>query len=168
MDPPFLNPLATSQEVLRYGANVGDTRCTLFNDKKFERLTIDHRIDDDKEKGRIINSGGILKEGRINGTLMLSRVFGDFDLKKIGVKCDPFIFKKEIKNNIKNQFLILASDGIWDIIDEWEIKDYIFDICRDYEGSGESVTKHICDKLVDDALQSGSWDNISCFAIRLC
>ena len=149
-----------------YGANVGDTRCTLFNEKNFERLTIDHRIDDNKEKGRIINSGGILKEGRINGTLMLSRVFGDFDLKKIGVKCDPFIFKKEIKNNIKNQFLILASDGIWDIIDEWEIKHYISDICNDIKGN-ESVTMKICDKLVNESIHSGGWDNISVFTIKL-
>ena len=155
-----------NQKVI-YGANVGDTRCTLFNEKNYERLSFDHRADDKKEIGRIINSGGYLKEGRVNGTLMLSRVFGDFDLKKIGVKCDPFIFKKEIKNNIKNQFLILASDGIWDIIEEWEIKDYINDIVRDLEGSGESMTKKICDKLIEDTMQSGGWDNISIFAIKL-
>ena len=134
-----------NQKVI-YGANIGDTRCTLFNDKKFERLTIDHRVDDNKEKGRIINSGGYLKEGRVNGTLMLSRVFGDFEFKKLGVKCEPFLFKKVISNDIKNQFIILASDGIWDIIDEWEINHYIFDICNQIEGSGQSITKKICEK----------------------
>ena len=154
--------------ILIYGGNVGDSRCTLFNEKNFERLSFDHRVEDKKEKEKIINSGGMIEEGRVNGQLMLTRVFGDFDMKKSGVKCEPYLFSKVIEKNITNQFLIIASDGIWDIIDEWEIKDYIFDICRDYEGSGESVTKHICDKLVDDALQSGSWDNISCFAIRLC
>ena len=150
-----------------YGANVGDTRCTLFNDKKFERLTIDHRVDDNKEKGRIINSGGILKEGRVNGTLMLSRVFGDFEVKNVGVKCEPYFFKKEIVTDIKNQFLILASDGIWDIIDEWEINHYIFDICNQIEGSGQSITKKICEKLVNESMHSGGWDNISIFTIKL-
>ena len=154
-----------NQKVI-YGANIGDTRCTLFNEKNFERLTIDHRIDDNKEKGRIINSGGILKEGRINGTLMLSRVFGDFEFKKLGVKCEPFLFKKVINNDIKNQFIILASDGIWDIIDEWEIKHYISDICNDIKGN-ESVTMKICDKLVNESIHSGGWDNISVFTIKL-
>ena len=155
-----------NQKVI-YGANVGDTRCTLFNEKNYERLSFDHRADDKKEIGRIINSGGYLKEGRVNGTLMLSRVFGDFEFKKLGVKCEPFLFKKVINNDIKNQFIILASDGIWDIIEEWEIKDYINDIVRDYEGSGESVTMKICDKLIEDTMLSGGWDNISVFAIKL-
>ena len=150
-----------------YGANIGDTRCTLFNEKNIERLTIEHRVEDSKEKERIINSGGILKEGRVNGTLMLSRVFGDFELKKVGVKCDPYLFKKEINSDIKNQFLILASDGIWDIIDEWEIKHYISDICSQNEGTGESITKLICDKLVDESMHGGGWDNISVFTIKL-
>ena len=155
-----------NQKVI-YGANIGDTRCTLFNEKNYERLSFDHRADDKKEISRIINSGGYLKEGRVNGTLMLSRVFGDFEFKKLGVKCEPFLFKKVINNDIKNQFIILASDGIWDIIEEWEIKDYINDIVRDFEGSGESVTMKICDKLIEDTMLSGGWDNISVFAIKL-
>ena len=150
-----------------YGANIGDTRCTLFNEKNIERLTFEHRVEDSKEKERIINSGGILKEGRVNGTLMLSRVFGDFELKKVGVKCDPYLFKKEINSDIKNQFLILASDGIWDIIDEWEIKHYISDICSENEGTGQSITKLICDKLVNESMHGGGWDNISVFTIKL-
>ena len=150
-----------------YGANVGDTRCTLFNEKNFERLSFDHRADDKKEKGRIINSGGYLKGGRVNGSLMLSRVFGDFEFKKLGVKCEPFLFKKVISNDIKNQVIILASDGIWDIIEEWEIKDYINDIVKDLEGSGESITMKICNKLIGDTMLSGGWDNISVFAIKL-
>ena len=150
-----------------YGANIGDTRCTLFNEKNIERLTFEHRVEDSKEKERIINSGGILKEGRVNGTLMLSRVFGDFELKKVGVKCDPYLFKKEINSDIKNQFLILASDGIWDIIDEWEIKHYISDICSENEGTGQSITKLICDKLVNESMHAGGWDNISVFTIKL-
>ena len=150
-----------------YGANIGDTRCTLFNEKNIERLTFEHRVEDSKEKERIINSGGILKEGRVNGTLMLSRVFGDFELKKVGVKCDPYLFKKEINSDIKNQFLILASDGLWDIIDEWEIKHYISDICSENEGTGQSITKLICDKLVNESMHAGGWDNISVFTIKL-
>ena len=98
---------------------------------------------------------------------MLSRVFGDFELKKVGVKCDPYLFKKEINSDIKNQFLILASDGIWDIIDEWEIKHYISDICSENEGTGQSITKLICDKLVNESMHAGGWDNISVFTIKL-
>ena len=59
------------------------------------------------------------------------------------------------KRNLINQY------------DRNEIKDYINDIVRDLEGSGESMTKKICNKLIEDTMQSGGWDNISIFAIKL-
>ena len=149
-----------------YGANVGDTRCTLFNEKNFERLSFDHRADDKKEKGRIINSGGYLKEGRVNGTLMLSRVFGDFEFKKLGVKCEPFLFKKVISNDIKNQFIILASDGLWDAIEDNFIEEFIYETVEK-DNKNENITKQICDRLVSECFNFGSSDNISVFVLKL-
>ena len=42
------------------------------------RLSYDDRVDDPKEKNRIIKKGEIIFNNRVNGRLMLSRNFGDW------------------------------------------------------------------------------------------
>ena len=148
-----------------YSGNVGDTRSTLFN-KKIERLTNDHRVNDLREKDRIINNGGFIMNERVNGQLMLTRVFGDFEFKNFGVKCDPFIMRKVIDDNLQNQFLIIASDGIWDMFEEKDIKDILFDIYENNKDK-DSVTDIICNKLIEECLSAGAWDNLSIFVVRL-
>ena len=102
------------------------------------------------------------------GQLMLSRAFGDFELKTFGVKCEPYIIRKEININEKNQFLIIASDGIWDVLSEKDIQDYINLICTDCAlAEDKIVTLGICDKLLQVALARGSWDNLSIFSVKL-
>ena len=150
-----------------YCGNVGDTRCTLYN-KRIERLTIDHRVDDLREKDRIINAGGFIMNGRVNGQLMLTRVFGDFEFKTFGVKCEPSVIRKVFDDKIPNQFILLASDGIWDMIDEKDIKDIIQDLMEKNKDNKDScITKIICDHLIDESLKAGGWDNISVFAIKI-
>ena len=46
-----------------------------------EKIIIDDRISDKIEYDRIIKEGGIVTDGRVNGQLMLSRAFGDWELK---------------------------------------------------------------------------------------
>ena len=38
-------------------------------------------------------------DGRVNGQLMLSRAFGDWELKQYGVSCSPHFTKLEINND---------------------------------------------------------------------
>ena len=149
-----------------YSGNVGDTRCTLFN-KNIERLTTDHRIDDIKEKERIINSGGFLKNDRVNGQLMLTRVFGDFNFKNYGVKCDPFVIRKVIDDNIENQFIIISSDGIWDLFEENDIKEFISELVESNYNNDDFITKIICKNLIDECIKAGGWDNMSIYVIKL-
>ena len=149
-----------------YCANIGDTRCCLFNNKDIEQLSYDHRVTDPKEKDRIIHSGGFIRNGRVNGKLMLSRVFGDFEFKHLGVKCEPYIIRKEIDCNIKNQFIVLASDGLWDAIEDNFIEEFIYETVEK-ENKNESITKQICDRLVTECFNFGSSDNISVFVIKI-
>ena len=106
--------------------------------------------------------------GRVNGQLMLSRVFGDFEFKTFGVNCEPFVMRKVFDNKIPNQFIILASDGVWDMIDEKDIKDIIEELMEKNKDNKDScITKIICDYLVDESLKAGGWDNISVYAIKI-
>lgn len=149
-----------------YCANIGDTRCCLFNKKNIEKLSYDHRVNDPKEKDRIILCGGHIRNGRVNGKLMLSRTFGDFEFKNLGVKCEPYIIRKEIDLSVKNQFIILASDGLWDAIEDNFIEEFIYDTVEK-ENKNENITKQICDRLITECFNFGSSDNISVFVLKL-
>ena len=139
-----------------YCANVGDSRCVLVNKEGIMRLSHDDRVDDPKEHERIIKQGGIISNGRVYGTLMLSRCFGDWGIKQYGVIVEPHISRIEI--NQDDLYLIIASDGVWDVIKDEECKGFT-EIFAD--------TFDICKNFVEESLNRGSSDNISCFVIAL-
>ena len=141
-----------------YCANVGDTRCCLISPVNHRRLTYDHRADDPEEKKRILNSGGSVINGRVMGALMLSRAFGDFEFKSFGVKCDPYFHQIQIDLNEKNQFLIIACDGVWDVMDEDDIRQLIM-FCNNSE--------ELCKQIIKGSMKRGAWDNLSVFVVKL-
>lgn len=141
-----------------YCANVGDTRCCLISPVNHRRLTYDHRADDPEEKKRILNSGGSVINGRVMGALMLSRAFGDFEFKSFGVKCDPYFHQIQIDLNEKNQFLIIACDGVWDVMDEDDIRQLIM-FCNNSE--------ELCKQIIKGSIKRGAWDNLSVFVVKL-
>jgi serine/threonine protein phosphatase PrpC len=140
-----------------YCVNLGDTRCVLLKDNNdYLRLSYDDRASDEAENKRIIDEGGMVFSGRVFGILMLSRAFGDWELKEYGVSNVPHVYKMEITNDCKN--LIIASDGIWDVINESELNDLML----------ESInSKDLCDKIMNLTVERGSMDNLSCFVIKL-
>ncbi len=139
-----------------YSANVGDTRSILISKNEFKRLSYDHKADDAEESKRIVKDGGIVFGGRVYGSLMIGRAFGDWQLKSHGVSCEPHITRINISNDDK--YVILATDGIWDTIEE----SLAFDLSKKYDNS-----KEFCNTLVNKAIDKGSMDNISCFVINL-
>ena len=148
-----------------YSANVGDSRVSLISPEHIIRLSYDHRTTDEKEKKRILESGMEIIDDRICGTLMLTRIFGNYEYKEEnengnnkGLICEPFISKIEIDLSIENQFLILASDGIWDILTEEEVQNII----KKYQD-----TQKICSIIIKKCLENEAWDNMSVFAVKL-
>ena len=149
-----------------YSANVGDSRVCLISPEHIIRLSYDHRTSDEKEKKRILEAGMEIIDDRICGTLMLTRIFGNYEYKenedndsdKKGLICEPFISKINIDLNIENQFLILASDGIWDILSEEEIQQII----QKY-----NETQKICSMIIKKCIRKSAWDNMSIFAVKL-
>ena len=157
-----------------FNANVGDSRASLISAKKIIRLSQDHRTDDKDERKRVISEGGLIMNGRVNGELMLTRSFGDFDFKpnkknvkyinseiirfRRGVICEPFVTQIEIDQSISNQFLFLASDGVWDVISEEEVQQLI---------KVNNDTKSLSSIIIEKALIKKAWDNLSIFTVKL-
>ena len=158
-----------SDELVVYSANVGDSRVSLISQEHIIRLSYDHRTSDEKEKKRILESGMDIIDDRICGTLMLTRIFGNYEYKEVndeknsenenkGLICEPFISKINIDPNIENQFLIIASDGVWDILTEEDIQKII----QKYQD-----TQKICSIIIKKCLENEAWDNMSVFAVKL-
>ncbi len=87
---------------------------------------------------------------------MLSRSFGDWELKKYGVISKPHLNVIEIGKD--DLFIVIASDGVWDVLDDIEIYDM---------SSKINNSKEFCDIIVNTAIDKGSTDNISCFVLQL-
>ena len=151
----------TKSKLMVYTANIGDSRASLISPNHIIKLSYDHRMSDEKEKERILENGIEVIENRIGGELMLTRSFGDYEFKesnKNGVICEPFLSKIKIDLNIRDQFLILASDGIWDLVSEKEIQQMI---------KKNNNSEKLCALIIKKALDKEAWDNMSVFAIRL-
>ena len=99
-----------------YIANVGDTRAVLCKNGVAERMSQDHKATEQSEVDRIRNGGGIVMENRVGGSLAVTRAFGDHALKRDGVTAKPFINKHVLRPFDK--FLVIASDGVWDVLSD--------------------------------------------------
>jgi len=139
-----------------YCANVGDSRGLLISNDKVIRISFDHKCCDRGEIERINNSGGYVVNGRLSGTINLSRTFGDMSLKSVGLSPIPFTFNCELNKNDK--YIILASDGVWDVISDIDI--------YNFSKLAENATQ-LSEKIIKKAIDFGSEDNISCLTIRI-
>ncbi|KAG9131847.1 hypothetical protein Leryth_016579 [Lithospermum erythrorhizon] len=140
-------------------ANVGDCRVVLSRNGKAVSLTKDHRPSRHDERLRIDKSGGYVtcRNGvwRVNGTLAVSRAFGDRHMKKFIIS-DPEIKRLPLTSDC--EFLIMASDGLWDKVDEQEAVELV---------SSEMDSLESCKKLVDISFSRGNDDDITVMIINL-
>ena len=139
-----------------YCANIGDTRCVLLNSSGCKRLSYDHKCTDDSEADRIKKCGGNIIQERVFGKLALTRAFGDYEMKGFGVVATPTV--NRVTLNESDKFIVLCSDGVWDVVDEEDLF---------YYASQYDDAKEFAEKIVDEALENGSTDNISCIVIKL-
>jgi protein phosphatase PTC1 len=103
-----------------YAANAGDARAVLCRNGRAVRLTEDHKPSDEKEKKRITDSGGFITNDRVNSILGVSRALGDHMLKK-WVISTPYYIESPLQEG--DSMLIIACDGVWDVIQDSEAID---------------------------------------------
>ncbi|KAI7741528.1 hypothetical protein M8C21_022335 [Ambrosia artemisiifolia] len=146
-------------------SNAGDCRAVMSRGGVAEALTVDHKPSREDEKNRIENKGGYVdcRNGvwRIQGSLAVSRGIGDNHLKK-WVIAEPETRIVNIRPEC--EFLILASDGIWDTVSNQEAIDIVRPFCI---GTMKPDLTSACKKLVDLSATKGSYDDMSAMIIRL-
>ncbi|XP_062216897.1 probable protein phosphatase 2C 8 [Phragmites australis] len=154
-------------------ANCGDSRAVLSRGGVAVPLSSDHKPDrpDELERveaagGRVINWNG----NRVLGVLATSRSIGDYYLKPY-VTAEPEVTVMDRTD--KDEFLILASDGLWDVVSN-EVACKIARNCL----SGRAASKYpesvsgstatdAAALLVELAMSHGSKDNISVVVVEL-
>jgi len=126
------------------GVNIGDSRVILAKEEggriTAEDITFDHKPDSPKEKERILACGGrvfaVEYDDGIDGPprvwlghmdvpgLAMSRSLGDVVAHTAGVISDPEFTEYEL-NPATDKFLVIATDGLWEFIDNQETADMV-------------------------------------------
>ncbi|CAG2242518.1 PP2CB [Mytilus edulis] len=134
--------------------NCGDSRAVLSRAGKCVFSTQDHKPVNPTEKERIQKAGGSVMIQRVNGSLAVSRALGDFEYKNVQgmgpceqlVSPEPEIFMED-RNQQEDEFIVLACDGIWDVMSNDELCDFVRSRMR-----LTSSLELICNQVVDTCL----------------
>jgi serine/threonine protein phosphatase PrpC len=176
-------------------ANVGDSRGIIIDKitQSIKFATMDHKPNLELERSRIEKSGHTVSRNRVDDSLATSRAIGDFKYKdgtkmpeEYAVTCVPDI---TIVQKTINTLLILACDGIWDVLTNQSVMEYVLkkkhhiftnmiqfdrgqictidkyykmldDISLCSESDSYPIEK-ICEYLIDIGLDLGSKDNFT-------
>ncbi|KZV51863.1 hypothetical protein F511_06908 [Dorcoceras hygrometricum] len=160
-------------------ANCGDSRAVLCRGKEPMALSVDHKPNREDEYARIEAAGGKVIQWnghRVFGVLAMSRSIGDRYLKPWIIP-DPEVMI--VPRAREDDCLILASDGLWDVMANEEVCDMARRrILLWHKNNGASLptergegidpaAQAAAEYLSNRALQKGSKDNISVVVIDL-
>jgi serine/threonine protein phosphatase PrpC len=137
-----------------YCGNVGDSKSYLIDNEKVIQISTDHKCTNEEEGIRIKNSGGQIIKNRVMGQLILTRTLGDLYVKQFGVINTPDINVYDINETIN--YIIIASDGVWDVVD--------LDTITNMGKAGKNVGE-FCKDIVKLAINKGTKDNVSCIVV---
>ncbi|XP_051136224.1 probable protein phosphatase 2C 21 isoform X1 [Andrographis paniculata] len=134
-------------------ANAGDSRCVMSRNGKAHELSKDHKPELAVEKKRILEAGGYVQYGRVNGSLNLARAIGDMELKqnkslpaeKQIVTANPDIVTVELEED--DEFIIIACDGIWDCMTSQEAISFVREQLKT-----EKKLSVVCERVLDKCL----------------
>ena len=163
-------------------ASTGDTRAVLCRGSVAIPLTIDHKATSPESIASVALAGGYVDRGRVMGSLAVGRALGDAHLKRgKNLKKNPkwstpgealtpnpdvlsFVPRRTGLNpGDDDKFIILASDGLWDVVSNQEAVDKVK---AALEALSEPPTERdicrICESMAIEAVNKlGSKDNVT-------
>lgn len=128
-----------------YVANVGDSRCYLLDNDRFDKITIDHSLVEELVRANVITE----EEARIHPRRNhITRAMGTEEMVLVD------IFKCKLK---KEDTILLATDGLTGFVEDKQIKDIIL--------NGEDIDT-ISKNLINIANDISGKDNVSVILIK--
>jgi serine/threonine protein phosphatase PrpC len=169
-------------------ASVGDSRAILSSRRRNDdasvlmsavQLTIDHVASNPDERKLVEQRGGVVESAtglaRVNGTLAITRSLGDAQLSPF-LSREPHVVamtRQEIMDlcglstlNGLPCFIVLASDGLWDVVTNQEAVDMVTQVMEQHDNNhGTSweeggAFQEAAEVLTQEAYVRGSTDNI--------
>ncbi|XP_027353989.1 protein phosphatase 2C 77 isoform X3 [Abrus precatorius] len=160
-------------------ANSGDSRAVLCRGKEPMALSVDHKPNRDDEYARIEAAGGKVIQWnghRVFGVLAMSRSIGDRYLKPWIIPDPEVMVLPRAKDD---ECLILASDGLWDVMTNEEVCDLArrrillwhkkngLELPPERGEGIDPAAQAAAEYLSNRALQKGSKDNITVIVVDL-
>jgi len=162
-------------------SNCGDSRAVLCRGKQPVPLSVDHKPNREDEYARIEAEGGKVIQWngyRVLGVLAMSRSIGDRYLKPWIIPVPEVTIVPRAKDD---ECLVLASDGLWDVMSNEEVCDVARKrilLWHKKNGTSSSSAPRVGDSadpaaqaaaecLSKLALQKGSKDNITVVVVDL-
>ncbi|CAG7905164.1 unnamed protein product [Brassica rapa] len=146
-------------------ANAGDCRAVLCRKGRAIEMSHDHRPINLLERRRVEKSGGVFEDGYLNGELSVTRALGDWDMKRTprGSSKSPLISEPEIKQTTlteDDEFLVMACDGIWDVLTSQEAVSIVKRGLNRHDDPGRCARE-----LVMEALRLNTFDNLTAVVV---
>jgi len=137
----------------------------VFCSGHFTSLTADHRVANQKERRRLMQLGSPVTENSTRLYMLnLARAMGDTNLKKLNTAliAEPHVSPVIRINPNKEHLIVIASDGLWDFVDQQEVSYLAVRAVQNWEGLRAFANALI--KLA--TLDRGANDDISIFLTR--
>ncbi|OAY46966.1 probable protein phosphatase 2C 27 [Manihot esculenta] len=148
-------------------ANAGDCRAVLSRRGTAVEMSNDHRPCCVNERTRIESLGGYVEDGYLNGLLAVTRALGDWHLEGMKVKGGdrggPLSAEPELKLitlTKDDEFLIIGSDGIWDVFSSQNSVSFARRRLQEHND-----VKLCCKEIVEEAIKRGATDNLTVVVI---
>ena len=143
-------------------ANIGDSRAIMIKTgNEIVPLSIDQKPDDPEESKRIVQNGGeisqyeedgeksgpyrIWKKGEVYPGSAMSRSVGDFIATSLGVVPEAKFIEEKIDQDCK--FIVVASDGIWEFLDNKRVGEIVMPYYKNDDPDGA------CKALIKEATE---------------
>ncbi len=158
-----------------YIANVGDSLSLMYKNGEIYKLSNEHKTTLKSEILRIKKFNKIkLIHNRIDGKLNITRAIGDLNYKKNEnlkpfeqiITSYPEINKIKMTDDI--DFIIMASDGVWDCVDQEKLCETIEkELKENINNKISNIIANIFDNIISkNNISSIGSDNMSCIIIQ--
>nr|CCD16615.1 unnamed protein product [Trypanosoma congolense IL3000] len=149
--------------------NVGDSRVLVCVDGACRAMTEDHKPNNTEERRRIEDCGGRVESNRVDGSLAVSRAFGDRDYKaNVGggqlqqkVIALPDVTHVDVTWD-SNDFAVLCCDGVFE--GQFSNEEVIEFIKSQLEQTDDLAV--VAGNVCEEAVSRGSRDNVSCVIVQ--
>lgn len=148
----------------------GDSRAVLCRKKRAFPLSVDHKPERDDETERVQQAGGqvlFFNGPRVMGLLAMSRAIGDQSLR-------PYVIPNPdvcvLHRSVDDELLILATDGLWDVLTNQEactLALKCLNRAKEKGASPKEATRLTATVLTKAAMDRGSRDNITVLVVDL-